>query len=79
MFETQTYAPKSKNTLQTILEKHFTDFETSYEEKYAQNYGKFKLETISEKVSRFLECGDYTKGVAKSVCGESAGMLKVRV
>jgi len=71
LFETQSYAAKSKNALQTILEKHFIDFEASYEEKYAQHYGKFKLEVISDKVSRFLECGDYSKGVAKIVCGNS--------
>jgi len=71
LFETERYTPKSKNALQTILKKHFADFETSYEEKYAQHYGKFKLEAISEKVTRFLECGDYTKGVAKIVCGNS--------
>jgi hypothetical protein len=35
------------NILQTILEEHFSDFETSYEEKYAQQYGKFKLEHIA--------------------------------
>lgn len=71
MFKPQIYVPKSKNALQCILEKHFADFEISYEEKYALHYGKYKLEAISDKVRRFLECGDHTKGVAKIVCGNS--------
>ena len=62
------YTPKSKNVLQTILENHFADFEACYEEKYAKQYRNFKLEMIADKVHRFLECGDYTKGVAKITC-----------
>jgi len=35
-----------KNILKTIMERHFSEFEEVYEEKYPAHYGKFKLPLI---------------------------------
>lgn len=65
------YSPKDRNVIQVILENHFSDFEDRYEEEYAEKYGKYRLHAISEKVFQFIECGDYSAGVAKVDCTDS--------
>lgn len=70
--ETQTlkgqYQPRSSNLLQTILAEHIDDFSLSYEEHYAADYGRFSLNRIADCVDKFLECGDYSLGMARIKC-----------
>ena len=47
---------------------HFSDFEERYDELYAKEYGKYRIIRIKEAVEKFLECGDYSKGVARIKC-----------
>jgi len=62
------YKPRSRNVIQTILKNHFQEFENCYEEKYADKYGKFSIIRIKEAVLEFLDCGDYSKGIARIRC-----------
>lgn len=36
-----------------------------YEADFAKRLGRFRLQRISSAVERFLDCGDYTKGIAR--------------
>lgn len=62
------YNQKDTNIIQTILNENFTDFENSYDEKYANEYGLFRLDRINETVSKFAECGDWHNGIARVKC-----------
>lgn len=62
------YKPRSENLIQKILKNHFHDFESVYESIYSGTFGKFSLDRISGSVERFLDCGDYTKGIARISC-----------
>ncbi len=62
------YRPKTQNVIQEILEDHFHHFEEVYEEKYAEKYGSEHIIRIKEVVKRFLDCGDYSKGIARIQC-----------
>ena len=57
----EAYIPRGRNVLHTIFENHFADFIDHYEEKYEENYGKYRLDRIISVVENFLECGDYMK------------------
>lgn len=35
---------------------------------YAARLGRFRLQRISSAVERFLDCGDYSKGIARIQC-----------
>jgi hypothetical protein len=48
-----------------MFRSHFSELCTRYEADFAKSLGKFRLERISKAVGRFLECGDYTKGIAR--------------
>jgi hypothetical protein len=62
------YKPRSRNVIQTILKNHFSDFEKHYDDHYADKYGKYRIIRIKEAVVKFIECGDYSKGVARIQC-----------
>lgn len=62
------YTPRTRNVVQDILKEHFLEFETAYNGKYSVDYGKFNLERISESVEKFIDCGDYNKGMARIKC-----------
>ena len=62
------YVPREQNVIQKILKDHFSDFEKQYNEHYAKQYDKYRIIRIKEAVEKFLECGDYTKGVARIKC-----------
>jgi len=62
------YKPRSRNVIQTILKNHFSDFEKRYDDHYADKYGKYRIIRIKEEVEKFLECGDYSKGIARIKC-----------
>jgi len=59
------HVTREKNVIQKIFQDHFSDFEQKYDDHYAQRYGKFRIIRIKEAVEKFLECGDYTKEVAR--------------
>ena len=62
------YTPRVQNVIQKIMADHFSDFEERYDELYAKEYGKYRIIRIKEAVEKFLECGDYSKGVARIKC-----------
>ena len=62
------YVPRGRNELHTFFERHFDDFCEQYNEKYAADYGKYRLERIQKIGDRFYTCGDYLQGVARIRC-----------
>jgi hypothetical protein len=62
------YKPRSRNVIQTILKNHFSDFEKRYDDHYADKYGKYRIIRIKQAVEKFIECGDYSKGIARIKC-----------
>ena len=54
--------------MQKIFQYHFSDFEDRYDDLYAKQYGKYRIIRIKEAVEKFLECGDYLKGIARIKC-----------
>lgn len=62
------YAPRGRNELHTIFERHFAEFCEQYDEKYAGTYGMYRLERIQQIGERFSTCGDYLQGVARIRC-----------
>ena len=66
------YTPKSHNVIQEILQEHFSHFEEIYENKYADEYGSEHIIRIKEVVERFLDCGDYSKGIARIQCTDES-------
>jgi hypothetical protein len=62
------YKPREKNVIQEILQDHFKSFEENYDTQYSEKYGKYRIIRIKEAVEKFLECGDYTKGIARIKC-----------
>jgi hypothetical protein len=62
------YVPRTGNAVQNILREHFPEFQNIYDANYSTTHGKFNLERISESVERFLDCGDYSKGIARIQC-----------
>ena len=63
-----TYRQRGVNSLQRLFRAHFTEFCVRYEAEFAKRLGKFRLERITKAVERFLDCGDYNKGVACIRC-----------
>jgi hypothetical protein len=62
------YQPREKNVIQAILQDHFKSFEENYDTQYSEKYGKYRIIYIKETVERFIECGDYSKGIARIKC-----------
>ena len=60
------YKPRSRNVIQTILKNHFSDFEKHYDDHYADKYGKYRIIRIKQAVEKFIECGNYSKGIEES-------------
>ena len=63
-----TYHQRGVNSLQNLFRSHFPELCTRYEADFAKALGKFRMERISKAVGRFLECGDYTNGIARIQC-----------
>jgi hypothetical protein len=63
-----TYRQQGVSSLQSLFRPHFPELCARYEADFAKRLGKFRLERISKAVGRFLECGDYTKGIARIRC-----------
>ena len=62
------YVPRAQNLLQHLFVEHFPTFVDSYDERYAEQYGKFRLQRIEEVAERFITCGDYSHGIARIRC-----------
>jgi hypothetical protein len=62
------YKPREKNVIQEILHDHFKSFEENYDAQYSEKYGKYRIIRIKEAVEKFIDCGDYSKGVARIKC-----------
>ena len=54
----QEYIPRGQNILQQIFKDHFEEFKEVYEDKYSKEYGKFRLDRITEVVEEFIKYGD---------------------
>ena len=62
------YVPRAQNLLQHLFVEHFPTFVDSYDERYAEQYGKFRLQRIEQVAEPFITCGDYTRGIARIRC-----------
>ena len=62
------YAQRSTNTLQLVFRHHFPEFAELYNQRYAKEFGLFRLPRITHVAQKFLRCGDYTQGVARIQC-----------
>ena len=62
------YAQRGTSTLQLVFRRHFPDFAELYEQRYAKEFGLFRLPRITRVAQRFLHCGVYTRGVARIQC-----------
>ena len=62
------YVPRVQNVIQKIMADHFSGFEECYDELYAKEYGKYRIIRIKQAVEKFIECGDYSKGIARIKC-----------
>ena len=62
------YAQRGTSTLQLIFRRHFPEFAELYEQRYAKEFGLFRLPRITRVAQKFLRCGDYTQGVARIQC-----------
>jgi len=45
-----------------------SDFEKHYDDHYADKYGKYRIIRIKQAVEKFIECGEYSKGIARIKC-----------
>jgi len=63
-----TYRQRGASTLQSLFQRHFAEFCARYEADYARRLGRIRLERIRRVVQRFLDCGNYTRGVARIQC-----------
>jgi hypothetical protein len=63
-----TYRQRGASSLQRLFRIHFPDFAAGYYAHYARRLSHCRLQRITRAVERFLECGDYTKGVARIRC-----------
>jgi hypothetical protein len=63
-----TYRQRGASSLQRLFRTHFPEFAALYQARYAGRLGHSRLQRITKAVERFLECGDYTKGVARIRC-----------
>jgi len=60
-----TYKPHGRSDLQRLFHERFPAFKASYEEKYATDFGRFRLPLISGAAEAFNDCGDWENGIAR--------------
>ena len=63
-----TYRQRGTSSLQRLFRAHFPQLSARYEAEFARRLSKFRLERICKAVQRFIECGDYSKGIARIQC-----------
>ena len=64
------YRPREPNVLQRLFRERFLAFASLYDEKYAGEYGKFRLPLIQRTAESFNLCGDWKQGIARVRCPE---------
>jgi hypothetical protein len=62
------YRPRGTSSLQRLFRSHFPQIVAHYEAQFARRLGAHRLARIRCAVERFLDCGDYTKGLARIRC-----------
>jgi len=62
-----TYHPRGTSSLQRLFRAHFPELLARYDPEFAVRLGKYRQQRIANAVERFLECGDYSKGIATAV------------
>jgi hypothetical protein len=62
------YRPRGTSSLQRLFRLCFSQITARYEADFAKRLGQFRLKRLTCAVERFLDCGDYTKGVARIRC-----------
>jgi hypothetical protein len=56
------------SSLQGLFRAHFPELFARNEAEFVKRLGTFRLERITKAVERFLDCGDFKKGVARIQC-----------
>jgi len=62
------YRPRGTSSLQRLFRLCYLQITARYETDFAKRLGRFRLKRLSSAVQRFLDCGDYTKGIARIRC-----------
>ena len=63
-----TYRPRGTSSLQRLFLAHLSEILRRYDSEFAARLGKYRREHIAKAVERFLDCGDYSKGIARIKC-----------
>ena len=63
-----TYRPRGTSSLQRLFRAHLPEIHGRYDAEFAARLGKYRRERIANSVERFLDCGDYSKGIARIKC-----------
>ena len=63
-----TYRPRGSSSLQRLFHAHLPELLERYDAEFAARLGKYRQGRIASAVERFMECGDYTKGIARIKC-----------
>ena len=63
-----TYRPRGTSSLQRLFRAHLSEILRRYDSEFAARLGKYRREHIAKAVERFLDCGDYSKGIARIKC-----------
>ena len=63
-----TYRQRGRSSLQRLFRTHLPELLARYEAEFASRLGAFRRQRIAKAVERFLDCGDYTKGIARIQC-----------
>jgi hypothetical protein len=62
------YSQRGTNALQLIFRQRFSAFAELYQDRYAKQFGLFRLPRITHVAEKFIRCGDYSQGVARIQC-----------
>lgn len=63
-----TYRQRGTHSLQRLFRSHFAEFAARFKADYARRLGHSRLQRITRAVARFVDCGNYPKGVARIRC-----------
>jgi hypothetical protein len=63
-----TYRPRGASSLQRLFRGHLPELLDRYDLEFAVRLGRFRRDRIARAVERFLDCGDYSKGIARIKC-----------
>jgi hypothetical protein len=67
-----TYRPRGTSSLQRLLRANFPELLARHDPESAVRLGKYRQQRIAKAVERFVDCGDYSKGVARIKCTNAA-------